>query len=48
LAHFRTQLPARFDVASGAVVFNAVLSDIDGTTGLATSIKRIDMMVDEA
>jgi len=48
LAHFRTQLPARFDVASGAVVFNAVLSDIDGSTGLATSIKRIDMMVNQA
>lgn len=40
LQRFLTQLPARFEVASGAVQFNAVLVEADGA-GRATSIQRI-------
>lgn len=42
LARFLTGMPARFEVASGAVVFNSVLVDIDDSTGRARSIQRID------
>lgn len=40
LQRFLTQLPVRFEVASGAVQFNAVLVEADGA-GRATSIRRI-------
>jgi len=38
---FVTQLPQRFEVATGAFQFNGVVIDIDEETGEATSIKRI-------
>lgn len=38
---FLTQMPVRFDAASGPCQLNAVLVDIDGTTGRARSIQRI-------
>lgn len=40
LQRFLTQLPVRFEVAGGAVQFNAVLVEAD-TSGRATSIRRI-------
>jgi metallophosphoesterase (TIGR00282 family) len=44
LRKFLTGMPARFSVAerSPVVTFNAVLIDIDGTTGRARSIERVD------
>lgn len=42
LARFLTGMPARFEVASGAVAFNSVLVDIDDSSGRARSIQRID------
>ena len=41
---FLTGMPARFSVAekSKTVQFNAVLVDIDETTGQARSIERVD------
>lgn len=42
LAKFITQLPARFEVAEkGPVQFNAVLVEIDASSGRAQSIERI-------
>lgn len=38
---FVTQLPQRFEVATGAFQFNGVVIDVDEETGEATSIKRI-------
>jgi 2',3'-cyclic-nucleotide 2'-phosphodiesterase len=45
ITHFTTQLPARFDVADGPVVFNSVLLDVDPASGRATSIVRLDELV---
>ena len=42
LEKFLTQTPRRFTVASGPVKMNAVLADIDETTGRARSIVRVD------
>jgi 2',3'-cyclic-nucleotide 2'-phosphodiesterase len=42
LKRFRTAVPHRFEVAAGPVTFNSVLVTIDGLTGHATSIQRID------
>ena len=42
LQRFLTGVPNRFQVASGPVTFNSVLVTIDGSTGRATSIQRID------
>src|SRR3984893_14164807 len=42
LQRFLTGVPNRFVVASGTVTFNSVLVTIDGPTGRATSIQRID------
>src|SRR5436309_1299933 len=39
---FLTGVPSRFAVASGPVTFNSVLVNIDGSTGRATSIQRVD------
>lgn len=41
LARFRTQIPHRYRVADGRAVLNAVLIDIDETTGKARSITRV-------
>ena len=42
LQRFLTGVPNRFVVASGPVTFNSVLVTINGSTGRATSIQRID------
>ena len=42
IQRFLTGVPNRFTVASGVVTFNSVLVNIDGSTGRATSIQRID------
>ncbi len=42
LQRFLTGVPNRFAVASGPVTFNSVLVNIDGPTGRATSIQRVD------
>jgi 2',3'-cyclic-nucleotide 2'-phosphodiesterase len=42
LQRFLTGVPNRFAVASGPVTFNSVLVTINGSTGRATSIQRID------
>ncbi|MDE3113314.1 MAG: TIGR00282 family metallophosphoesterase [Chloroflexota bacterium] len=40
---FITGIPKRFEVAKdGPVVFNSVLIDVDGSTGRARSIERVD------
>jgi metallophosphoesterase (TIGR00282 family) len=46
LGHFLTQMPARFEVSDGPVVFNSVLIDVD-ETGRAQSIRRIDRVLDD-
>jgi metallophosphoesterase (TIGR00282 family) len=42
LQRFLTGMPTRFAVAPGPVTFNSVLVTINGSTGRATSIQRID------
>ena len=44
IQHFLTRMPARFDVAEGPCVFNAVLLDIDDATGKARHIERVDRL----
>jgi len=46
IQHFLTMTPHRLSVASGRVMFNAVLVDIDPGSGRATSIDRIYREVD--
>ena len=46
LEKFLTQTPQRFTVAKGPVVFNSVLINIDDDTGRASSIERIDRLVE--
>ena len=41
LERFLTQMPVRFDVASGPVVVHGALVDVEPTTGKATGIRRI-------
>ncbi|MDI6812369.1 MAG: TIGR00282 family metallophosphoesterase [Desulfitobacteriaceae bacterium] len=38
---FLTQLPAKFEIAAGVLQFNAVVVDLDETSGRARSITRI-------
>ena len=46
LDRFLTQTPQSFSVAKdGPVVFNSVLIDIDGISGKATNIERVDRIV---
>ncbi len=45
IQHFLTRLPARFEVADGPVVFNAVLIEVDAPSGRAQSIQRIDRLL---
>jgi 2',3'-cyclic-nucleotide 2'-phosphodiesterase len=42
LQRFLSGVPNRFVVASGPVTFNSILVNIDGSTGRATSIQRVD------
>ena len=46
LDRFLTGLPQRLAVASGPVLLNSVLVEVDTETGKAISIQRIDRMVD--
>lgn len=46
LRRFRTGLPQRFDVATGRVLLQGALIDIDGATGRATAIQRISEPLD--
>jgi hypothetical protein len=46
LPRFLNALPTRFEVGSGAVLFNAVLIDVDLATGCAIGIERINRLVD--
>jgi hypothetical protein len=46
LPRFLNGLPTRFQVGSGPVFFNAVLIDIDPTTGAAHSIERISRIIE--
>ena len=41
IAHFRTGMPHRFELAAGPVHLDAVVVDIDEETGMARSIARI-------
>jgi len=43
---FLTLIPGRLSVGKGAVVFNAILLEVNEETGKATDIKRIQRMVD--
>ena len=46
ISRFLTGMPTRLPVASGEDgVFNSVLIDIDSTSGLATSIERVDRVL---
>lgn len=46
IERFLTQMNQRMSVAKGPVRFSSVLIDIDGSTGKATSIQRIDRTLD--
>lgn len=48
LQRFLTGLPIRFKVAEGPVTFNSVMAKIDGHSGHATAIERIDRDVPAA
>ena len=41
---FLTQMPRRFEAASGPAVFSAVLIDLNGNTGKASSIQRMRIL----
>src|SRR5262245_20819852 len=41
IARFRSQMPVRFDVASGPVLVQGAMIDVDETTGRATAIRRV-------
>jgi len=43
---FLTHMPARFEVAKGKVIFNAVVLDIDEKNGKALTIERVSQMID--
>ena len=47
IERFVTQLPQRFEAASGPAILNAVLMDIDEGTGAARSIERVVAHHDE-
>jgi metallophosphoesterase (TIGR00282 family) len=46
VARFVDGLPRRFRVAAGPVSFNAVELDVDAETGRATSIQRLDRVIE--
>lgn len=48
LRRFRTGLPQRFEVATGRVLLQGALIDVDGATGRATAIRRISEPLDAA
>lgn len=46
LPRFLTGLPTRFEVGTGPVVLNALLIDLDPTTGGARAVERIRRIID--
>lgn len=46
LERFITGIPHRFEVASGSVLINAVVLDIDSGTGKAKSIERVNKILE--
>jgi metallophosphoesterase (TIGR00282 family) len=46
LERFLYQVPQRFTIPGGPVLFNSILVDIDEDTGHARSIQRIDRVVE--
>jgi calcineurin-like phosphoesterase len=44
LQRFLTQMPTRFSVPDGPVIFNAVLMTIDEVTGRSTHVERVDRL----
>jgi metallophosphoesterase (TIGR00282 family) len=46
LPRFLTGLPTRFEVGAGSVVFNALLIDVDGTSGRTVGLQRISRLLD--
>jgi hypothetical protein len=44
LRRFVAQMPTRFTVPGGSVIFNAVMIDVDDSSGRARSIERIDRL----
>ena len=46
IKRFLTQIPSRLSVGKGAVIFNAVLVEVNEETGKAVDIKRIQKTVD--
>jgi metallophosphoesterase (TIGR00282 family) len=46
LRRFLTQMPTRFEVAEGRVVVQGAVVEVDESTGKATSIRRIQEMVE--
>jgi metallophosphoesterase (TIGR00282 family) len=46
LPRFLTALPTRFGVAAGPVVFNAILVDVERSTGRAVAIERLRQILD--
>jgi len=47
LPRFINALPTRFEVGSGPVLFNAVQIDIEGATGRAQAMARINLIVED-
>src|SRR5881296_3708975 len=45
LRRFLTQMPTRFEVASGPVLVQGALIDVDGASGRATAIRRVQERV---
>ena len=46
LNRFLTQIPSRLSVGKGAVIFDAILVEVDEETGKAVDIKRIQKIID--
>jgi 2',3'-cyclic-nucleotide 2'-phosphodiesterase len=46
LPRFLTGLPTRFEVGGGAVIFNALIIDIDTRTGAAVALERHSRLLD--
>jgi hypothetical protein len=47
LRRFLTQMPTRFDVASGPVIVQGAVIDVDPASGRASAVRRIRERVDE-
>jgi metallophosphoesterase (TIGR00282 family) len=47
LPRFITGLPTRFEVGSGPILFNALIIDVDSSSGACVGLERIVTMVDD-